>query len=269
MKKKKPGKRVSASEKEYNDLAKRVEAKIKRVTKNYGIDLTTEIPVLPFSNLTTKQRNEQKEKMKSFTNRANTKYQFRKNDYGVVASVRELNQAKRDTDLAIKKVNKLVKEIHNKQVIGGKGVKVGEYNKVLKQTPAERLGITLPEKFNFKQFRSKSKLDRRIELLEKKARGNYYEEKFNQLRENVINKLDTLFNTFTSDDVVYLLRQLSDKEFTDFYARSKNVKIDEYPTTLGQPEDSDYTQLGHLLNELKQYIAEKDNHEEGDSLDVV
>lgn len=257
---------MSASEKQYKQLAKKVEAKVKRIQKNYGVDLTNELKIPEFSKMNSKQRTEQKEKMKSFTNPYNPKYRFRKNEYGLVMSQAEIDRANRNTSLIQRKVDKMTKEIESKQIIGSKR-NVGDINRIVKHTAAERLGITRPEKFNFNQWRDRKRLDRRLELLEKKARGNYYDEKFDQLKENVIVKLDTLFNNFTSDEIVSLLRQLSPEEFSEFYTRSKNVKIEDYPDTLGQADDSNYTQLGYLLDDLRFYIREKDGSNYGHLLE--
>ena len=97
---------------EFARLARNAKAKVRRTFKNYGIDLTGEVDIPTLDDFKTrKQFNEWREKVESFTNRNNLNYQFVKNDFGVSASKKELNDIARDVKKAQRLADQKIKEI--------------------------------------------------------------------------------------------------------------------------------------------------------------
>src|SRR5690625_5284905 len=80
-------------------------------SSDLGVDLEGEIPLPDLSEFQTrKEFNEWKELQSSFTNRANTEYQFVKNEYGVVASKREIYQVEQATKRAQRVADRKIQE---------------------------------------------------------------------------------------------------------------------------------------------------------------
>jgi hypothetical protein len=72
-------------------------AKVKRTFQKYGVDLTEEVSIPSLDSFQTREEfNKWKEKAGSFTNRNNQKFQFVKNEHGVVASKSLLNEISRN-----------------------------------------------------------------------------------------------------------------------------------------------------------------------------
>jgi hypothetical protein len=93
-------------------LVKNSKAKVKRTFQKYGVDLTEEVSIPSLDSFQTREEfNEWKEKAGSFTNRNNQRFQFVKNEHGVVASKSLLNEISRNRKKEILLAEKKLKEI--------------------------------------------------------------------------------------------------------------------------------------------------------------
>lgn len=209
--------RVSQKDlKEYNKLNKSVKAKIARTKKNYGIDLRGEVMTdLPLEMFTRKMFNVWKEKASSFTNRANQNYQFVKNEHGVTATKKEVNELKKE----IKKAQKVAKEKIKKIEKNIPSVK--ERNVFMKE-PTH--GIYVPKDLNFGQFRSRRDFEKRVQTMQEKANPKYYDERTRKMQENYIKSLEETFNS-DSDELVGMIREMSSDEFYDLYLREGEMQF--------------------------------------------
>src|SRR5699024_3422087 len=133
--------------KEYARLVRNTRAKIRRTERNYGIDLSDEVrlpsSIDEFS--TRKDFNEWKQEMSSFTNRANTNYQFVKNKYDVVASKKQLFKIEQDT----KEAQRIAKEEIQKHLdkpVYHKGKKIGTVeDRTLHMSTPDVTGVRVPK----------------------------------------------------------------------------------------------------------------------------
>src|SRR5690606_23216478 len=97
--------------KEYARLVRNTKAKIRRTAKNYGIDLSNQIQIPSIEEFRSREHfNEWKNKQHSFTSLSNRNFQFKKNEFGVVASKRELDIIDQNTRRAQAIADKLRKE---------------------------------------------------------------------------------------------------------------------------------------------------------------
>ena len=145
---------------EYRRLVRNSKAKIRRTSKNYGVDLSDEVELPSLDQFKTrKEFNEWKESVSNFTNRANTEYQFKKNEYGVVASKKEINQIERDTKRAQKIAEELQKKASEKPFISGGKEQGTVGQRMMQMGKPNTAGIYRPPDFNFDKIRSKKQLE--------------------------------------------------------------------------------------------------------------
>jgi hypothetical protein len=225
--------RISEKDKkEYNKLKNAVKSKIRRTQKNYGVNLENEISVPSLSEFSNrKEYNAWKQKASSFTNRNNTRYQFRKNKNGLVYTVAELNEFNRlntrERNIAKSKSKKFKDKpfMRHGQQIGTVGDRFGMMKR------PKNIGFSIPAKFDINNFYSRYDLNRRKEAMEKRADPKNFDRRLETFKENFINGIEKSFNSEGESlvrklesipaDVLYDL-YLENDEFQDlFYKYTK------------------------------------------------
>lgn len=212
--------------KEFKRLAKNVKSKIARTQKKYGVDLSSEIP-LPKgveSFTTRKEFNAWKRQAEDLTNRSNTRYQFKKNKYGVVASVAEINKAKRDAKRAQRVAKKLIAEAAKKDY-HVKGRKVSTVGQRMQQMGKNAGEIHVPPDFNFDAVVSRRHFKEKIENLEERSDLQFFDKRVAKLKQNYIKSLETHYNSL-ADEAIALLNKIPDKDFYDMFLQHDELQFD-------------------------------------------
>jgi hypothetical protein len=212
--------------KEYNKLMKNAKTKMKRLQKNYGVNLIGEIPLPTLSAFQNrKQFNEWKQEISSFTNRNNQRYQYKKNVHGVVASKAMLNEIERNTKRAQRIAEQAKKKMENKPFISGGEIvgTVGERQRMMARPNI--MGFSKPVKFDFNNIHSYRELFKRKEVMEKKADPKHYNKRSERMKELYINGILEKFNS----DAESLAKKLEAMPADDFYVMFQI--FDEFETT--------------------------------------
>lgn len=232
---------------EYARLVKNTKAKIRRTDKNYGIDLSDQIELPPLESFQTRAEfNEWKEKQSSFTNRANLNFQFKKNEYNVVASKKRLNEIERNVKRAQELADKKIEQYENKPFIsGGK-----EQGTVGMQRP-NKTGIYRPNDFVFEDVRSQRRLDEIEETMWAKADPIYYDERNKRMQDNFITSLTGSFNTL-ADDLIDEIKKIHPDAFYQIYLMFDEFDFDYFDTE-GNNVEADESSIGQMMKYIKRY----------------
>jgi hypothetical protein len=231
-------------------LVRNTKAKIKRAAKNYGIDISKDIVIPKLSDFKTrKEFNEFKEKQKSFTSPSNLKYQFVKNEHGVVASKAELNEIKRNTKRAQEIADKLRKEAVRKPFISG-GKKQGTVGqRMMQMNKPDTAGISRPPDFDFNKIRNKRDLERKKDNVEKRSKEDFFDKRMEQMKKNFIALLELSFNS-DAERLIEKLEGIPPEDFYEMYLMFDEFDFDLYYTQdfNGQSHDSQIRQLESYID---------------------
>lgn len=202
---------------EHARLVRNAKAKIKRTSKKYGIDLSGEIKLPELESFKTrKEFNQFKDSVKKFTNRANTKYQFKKNRFGVVKSVKEINEIKKATKQAQKVTKKILKDNEGKEFTSG-GIVTGtvaERNKMLAKP--NTAGIYVPPDFNFENVTSDKHFEQKLDVAKEKGDPEFVDKRKEQLLKNYIKAVEEEFNSL-ADPIVESVKDIDPNDFYELY----------------------------------------------------
>lgn len=217
-------------EAEFKRLSKNAKAKVRRTKKNYGVDLShvVETPKNIESFQTRKEFNKWKESVKYFTSKSNSDYQFIKNKHGLVITKTTFKQAMKNQKIAEKYAHQRKKEFMDRPFYSN-GEKtlltVAQYQSMF-QDPDD-IGFRNPMKFNFETLDRPSRLNRKLENLEKRAQPDFFDKRMEVMKENY---MKALHNTFNSDadflvkkfeeipaDVFYEMYQMFDEMNFDYH----------------------------------------------------
>lgn len=218
--------RITRNDKrEYQRLVKNTKAKVRRTLKNYGVDLSDEINIPDINEFKTRSEfNRWKREQRSFTNRANLHYQFRKNKYGVVASKSEILKAELRTKQAQENAKKFIKE-HKENL-----PRTEKAREVYLKQP-DYGGVTVPKDFDFGSIRSRRDLEKRLENILKRASPKYYDEKMTQMKMNYMKALDENFNSW-ANKLIDLIGEMSPDDFFNMYLQNRSKMEFSYIYTL-------------------------------------
>lgn len=204
---------------------------------------------------TRKEFNDWKQKITSFTSRSNQEYQFRKNEYGVVASVKELNEIKRNT----KKAQKIAKEKIDKAmkldfyVEGERQGKVKDRIKLMKKE--EVAGVSVPVDFDFDKIQTRKRLEDKAGFMEERATGDYYRKKDIQMKENFISMIQQGFNS-DADEVIEKLKKIPPDDFVELTIVTDEIDFRNY-SSKNEGGINDEDKLEELNNTLNDYFNGK------------
>jgi hypothetical protein len=256
-KKKKGGIFGKARSEEYRKIRNNINAKLKRIQKNYGVDESETIHIPNKEDFRTlKEYNAWKKDMKWFTNRNNIRFKYEKNEYGVVANIQEIREAEQYTKLAQKKAKELQSRMEDKPYFhkGEEIGTVGERRRMLGES--EKLSYRPPADFNFSKMKSRKDFEERLEIMEEKATGKFYEEKTEQMLENYIKKVKETFNS-DGDNLVALLETISPDDFYELYNMNKEMEFSYYYTTYNVEGRSHNDEITRLESVLEEYFEGK------------
>lgn len=154
---------------------------------NYDLDFY--LPTLPISKVTSrKQLNEYYDTARRYTRGYG--FKFKKNNYGVVASNREIAQAKRLANEVTKERQKRLMKIAP-QEFKTRGKPTGSSIMQRKLMGDSRYDVYDPVKFRFGSLRNREQFENRVESLANQLNPEYITKKNEQLKENLIKAIST------------------------------------------------------------------------------
>lgn len=154
---------------------------------NYDLDFY--LPTLPISKVTSrKQLNEYYDTARRYTRGYG--FKFKKNNYGVVASNREIAQAKRLANEVTKERQKRLMKIAP-QEFKTRGKPTGSSIMQRKLMGDSRYDVYDPVKFRFGSLRNREQFENRVESLANQLNPEYIAKKNEQLKENLIKAIST------------------------------------------------------------------------------
>ncbi|ARM70153.1 DNA terminal protein [Bacillus phage Harambe] len=196
-------------------MVRNAKAKIRRTKKNYGVDISSQIDLPSIETFKTrKQFNEWKEKQGKL--RFDTSLQFVKNEYGVVASKKEIRKAEKDTKTAIVNAKKMIKSLEKLPVYIDKKKQMTMKQRMGIMDTASVTGINVPKPFNFKEIKDKYQLGAKVRGMAKQASDDYYDKKMEVFKRNFIDKLNFTFG-FMGDELDEFLNKLEQMDTLEFY----------------------------------------------------
>lgn len=218
---------------EYRRLVRNTRAKIRRVQKNYGIDLSGEVNIPALKDFKhRKEFNQFKKEMNQFTDRRNRDYQFVKNKYGVVASKTILDQAKAYTKEAQDLTTKFIDGIKNHPTYR-KGEPVGTVEELIAMRgESEGVGLNPPRDFNFDTIQTPKKLDERIENMARKSTPEYYQEAKERMQNNYIEILKLSLNS-GADPLIEKISGLDPETFYQMWLQISEIDFNLYDSDGG------------------------------------
>lgn len=246
---------------EYRRLANNAKAKINRTNKKYGVDLSGEIELKGIDSFKTrKEYNEWKAKAKSLTNRSNTKFQFVKNDYGVVASVQEIKQIKRNTKAAQRIADKMIKKAEKLPFISGGKEQGTVGQRMMQMKRPNAAGITRPSDFDFDKIRSRDYLETKKESADKRKSMDYYDKRMENMRNNFLDLLKLSLNS-DADVLIEKLKLMPVDDFYEMYLMFDEFDFDMYDSegieTMNEGEAERH--VSKMLNNVDRYFEGKLN----------
>ena len=255
--------RITKNDKvEYQRLVKNTKAKIRRIKKNHNIDVSNRIEIPSLQDFKyRKDFNQFKENMRSFTNRGNREFQYKKNKYGVSASVRELQRLEKMT----KKAQELTREFIDKMKDDPyyyKGKQVGTVGERIRMMgEGEATGINVPNDFDFDKIQTRERLESKMRNMARKAKLETYNELKDTMKENYIKTLELSLNS-EGDELVDMIKNMSSEAFYQMY-----MQLDELDFNLYDSEREEYLGSGSIDDHVGQVktAMEKFKKEHGDN----
>lgn len=244
--------------KEYARLVRNTKAKIRRTSKKYGIDLSTEVNIPDIESFRTrKEFNKWKQQMQSFTNRSNLRYQFQKNPYGVVASKAEILRIERDTRRAQRIARQMQEEVQGKPFISG-GKQQGTVGQRMLQMQRPSVGgISVPADFDFSKIRTQQQLQRKAESMARKADPDYYDERKERMKENFIKMLEESFNS-DADELIREIQSIPADDFFEMYLMFDEFSFDLYYEVEGvEGSGGTMRDINRMLSYIDRYKSGK------------
>lgn len=242
-------------------MARNSQSKIRRTKEKYGVDLSREIEIPKLEQFTTrKQFNDWKDKQRSFTNRHNLNYQYRKNQHGVVANKRQINEAVRDANLNIRKAKQIIKDAEKKPFISGGKVQGSQQQRMAQMGKPNAAGVNVPAPFKFDNINSKTRLNQRIADIKKRATPGFYKEKNKRMLNNYIELLEVSLNS-DADELIALLRDVPPDDFYDMYLQFDEFDFNDYDSEGQVISSAEETQnnVYMMMDYVKKYYDGKLN----------
>lgn len=230
---------------EYKRLVKNTKAKLRRIEKNYGIDLRSEIAIPKMEHFKSREVfNRWKGEIKSFNNKANTAFQFVKNDYGVVASKKEINDIRQNTKVAQNVAKQEITKVKNKPFISG-GKTQGTVGQRMLQMKTPKGGVTIPKDFNFAEMRSRKRLEQVMSSMKRKTDLTYYDRRKEQMKTNFIEMLGKCFNS-DANTLIKEVMNISADDFYELYLMYDEFSFEKYynEKDVGVVDDAITSMLG-------------------------
>lgn len=219
---------TKADRDEYKRLVANTKAKIRRTNKKYGVDLSHEVVIPDLEQFATREGyNKWKEEIRSFTNRANTNYQFVKNEYGVVASKKRINEIKKETKEAQRLAIHMTENATNKPFISGDKVQGTVGQRMMQMGRPNVAGITIPKDFDFSKVRNPQRLEQIEQNMKKRSNPKYFDKRMETMKENFMTILGLSFNS-DADELIEKLKGIPAEDFYEMYLMFDEFDFDLY-----------------------------------------
>lgn len=215
--------------KEYQRLSRNTKAKMKYVQEKYGLDLSYEVEIPSYQELMEDDSfDDWSEQMTSFTDRNNLNYQFERNAKGMVYSKAELLEGLENTKQAQENAQNFIDRFKDKEYsIGGEeaGYTVGDRMILYKKENVA--GITVPEDFDIDAFETRDRLTGKLELLQEKADGVFFDRSMRQMQSNFIKSVSASFNS-EGDDIVDMISAMPEDDFFELFLMKAEFTFEDY-----------------------------------------
>lgn len=230
-------------------MVRNAKAKVRRTAKNYGVDLSNEIQLPSIEDFQTRQQfNEWKNKVHSFTSVSNTRYQFKKNEFGVVASKKEIFEIERNTKQAQLIATKLAKEAAKKPFISGGKEQGTVGQRMLQMGKPNTAGISIPKDFDFDKIRTRAQLEKKKKNMEERANEEFFDKRMTKYKENLMRLIADTFNS----DANELLAKLKEIPPDDFYEMA--LIFEEMTFDYIYTSESDGSETNSFISKLMDYV---------------
>lgn len=242
-------------------MVRNARAKIGRVKTNYEIDLSNDIQIPELGSFETRDAfNDFKRNMKSFTNRSNQNYQYVKNDYGVVATKREIHIVEANTTKAQRIADNIKKQIEkeNKRKYYSGGKEQSTVGQMMAQMARPEIGVSRPPDFDFETMRTRHAFKQKMESMEKRADPMIFEKRKAHLKENIIKKMEKSFNS-EGDELVKRLQGLHHDVLYQLFLQHEEFQFGYRYTHSHLGEDDVSEELSDLHSILDTYEQGEEN----------
>ena len=251
---------------EYTKLAKSAKAKIGRTLKRYGEtvvftgeDGSTEtvkvrdlIDIPKLENFKSrKEFNKWKEQARSFTNRNNMRYQFKKNKFDVVATKATINKIERETKRAQNIAKDIINEAQERPFVSGGKAQGTVGQRMLQMGKPNAGGIYMPDDFDFNKYKNPKSVEKRAKNIEKRSDPSYYNTRTEKMKDTYLEQLQQVFNS-DADDLVRKLKNMPSDDFYQMYLMFDEFDFDWFY----DPEEGE-----KRLNTMMPYV---ERYERGD-----
>ena len=223
-------------------MARNAKAKLRRIQKKYGIDLSKQIHIPKLEEFDTRaDYNAWKDEMHHF--KMSRQYKFKKNDKGLVASLYALDQIKQTNKLAIFAAKKRIKKAEKLPYYPKPGEQLGTVRDLFLRMhePKKRHGIYVPTEFNFNRFGSMEELYEYVQSQLVKGSEEHYLEANARMKDNFIRALEHTFDSY-ADEAVKILKKMHPDEYYQMSLQYGDAfdfaaKYDRKTKTYGNMED--------------------------------
>lgn len=256
-----PIKRLSKEKKEeYNRLRTNAMKKVSRIRNQLGYDVYYEEQGLQFGRIDAVKTYEDLERrmqqFREFTDRSNLRYQYAKNQHGIVVNQKLLSEANKYTKQAQEVAERRIEEIKKlPYMVRGETVSSVEEQIRMSGRPQNYTGIYVPENFNFDRYHDPKDIEKYVERMKNKSDVDYYNERLHRMKENWMFIVSQTFNS-DADGVVDYVRSMSDDDFYEMY-----LSMDEFSFDYYDSEGAEWARDMDKLEQLKMYLHE---HSEGE-----
>ena len=154
--------------------------------------------------------------MKSFTNRANDRFQFVKNKYDQSASKRDLKLIEKREKIVMKRFEEKIDKQKDKPFyVNGKPMGTQEFKSLWLAKP-DIGGYYKWKPFDWENTKDSRAVKRRLEKLDKVLEEDYFDKRTQRMKENFMREIEFSFNNH-ADKVLDMLKYLRPDDFYELY----------------------------------------------------
>jgi hypothetical protein len=229
-------------EQEYKRLVRNAKAKMRRLQKQHGIDLTDEISLPSLSSFQNrKEFNNFKEDINKFNKGLKNDYKIVKNDQGVAFTKKEVKIYERKQKEAIQ----LAEEHYAK-------TKTEQQKIFLKPS-----NLDIPRKIDLNDISSRSNFNQRLENLTKRSDPQFFNDRDERFKENYIKSIQGSFNENSMvASIVEMLEEIPADYLIQVYKDNLALFDFEQFDSEGQEVGADMQDLEKIHQILLDYSAD-------------
>jgi hypothetical protein len=230
-------------EQEYKRLVRNAKAKMRRLQKQHGIDLTAEISLPSLSSFQTRKAfNNFKEDINKFNKGLKNDYKIVKNEQGVAFTKKE-----------VKKYEKKQKE----------AIELAEQHYAKTKTENQKIflkpsNLDIPRKIDLNDIKTRENFKTRMENLTKRSNPDYFNERDELFKTNYIKSILGSFNEReVVNEIVELIQAIPADRFYDIYKEHNEYFDFELFDSEGQTVGADDGHLAVIRLVLSSSINEE------------